>query len=509
MRTNKPSNSLRKNSLNRVLTTETLEQRWTPAGFGVAWSDSTHLTLSFAPDGTSTAGVPSQLISSMDAKLPRATWQNAILQAAQAWSEVANINIGVRNDGGQAFGTPGPNQRDPRFGDFRIGGYAMDPSALAEAVEPNGFVIGSMAGDIFFNTQINWTASTLKAAALHEIGHALGLGHSTDPTSVMFSHLNNNTALSTSDIAAIRALYGTRSIDLNEGTKGNNNTKNATRIRYSQVSGGYNGATPLVNYGDLGKAGDIDVFFVKPLLGYNGSMSFRLQTTGISLLSPKITITDANGVVLATKTSLVNNGDTLNLRINNVIPDAEYFVTITSASASRVQVGRYALGVTFDGLVQPTAVSLDSVMRGNFEALAPEKVDLYFKNPASLVIDDDLHVNDTTLGAVKLEPGPGQPNARDLSIQSTLTDATDVDFFTVKSPTTNAGLPWVVTISLNAWGTSIDIATRSVVQWEHGADSNFHRCQWKWTLYRPSRFGSTECQFVFASRQSNTERWEL
>jgi hypothetical protein len=44
--------------------------------------------------------------------------------------------------------------------------------------------------------------------AIHEIGHAFGLGHNTNANSVMFPFNNNLTVLSSEDVAAIRALYG-------------------------------------------------------------------------------------------------------------------------------------------------------------------------------------------------------------------------------------------------------------------------------------------------------------
>ena len=64
---------------------EELECRATPAQFGVPWTDSAHLTVSFVPDGTTIAGETSKLSSSLDAQLPRGVWQEAILKAIQTW----------------------------------------------------------------------------------------------------------------------------------------------------------------------------------------------------------------------------------------------------------------------------------------------------------------------------------------------------------------------------------------------------------------------------------------
>src|ERR1035438_9677714 len=48
----------------------------------------------------------------------------------------------------------------------------------------------------------------LYSVALHEAGHALGLGHSDRPGAVMYPYYRLSTGLTDDDIAGIRALYG-------------------------------------------------------------------------------------------------------------------------------------------------------------------------------------------------------------------------------------------------------------------------------------------------------------
>ncbi len=69
-----------------------------------------------------------------------------------------------------------------------------------------------VAGDLHLNDSETWGVQNnidLFSVALHEIGHALGLGHSDVPGAVMYPYYKVVTGLSSDDIAAIQALYGT------------------------------------------------------------------------------------------------------------------------------------------------------------------------------------------------------------------------------------------------------------------------------------------------------------
>ncbi len=101
-----------------------------------------------------------------------------------------------------------------------IEGYSFDGPGgyLAFGVLPTG-TRGEFNGDIFFDDAENWVAAptgagypaeiTLYSAAVHEIGHALGLRHSGHRSSVMYPRYRETLdGLGTADIEAIQSLYG-------------------------------------------------------------------------------------------------------------------------------------------------------------------------------------------------------------------------------------------------------------------------------------------------------------
>src|SRR4051794_29837992 len=100
---------------------------------GTQWAKPKLISYSFVPDGTNIGGVPSSLQQTLNARFATADWKAQFAKAATVWQKVANVNFTLVSDNGSALGISGNQQSDSRFGDIRIGGYAMSGSILAFA----------------------------------------------------------------------------------------------------------------------------------------------------------------------------------------------------------------------------------------------------------------------------------------------------------------------------------------------------------------------------------------
>jgi Matrixin len=91
-------------------------------------------------------------------------------------------------------------------------GYPFDGPGgiLAHTFYPYPMNPEPIAGDLHFDADENWNIGAdvdLFSVALHETGHALGLGHSDKPGSVMYPYYRKSTALTAEDIGAVLNMY--------------------------------------------------------------------------------------------------------------------------------------------------------------------------------------------------------------------------------------------------------------------------------------------------------------
>jgi hypothetical protein len=341
------------------LCVESLESRLVPYSVsGNAWPHAQLVTLSFVPDGTNVGG-SSNLFASFNSRWATSTWQTQILRAAQVWAQQANLNFAVIGDSGAVIGSGSYEQGDPTMGDIRIGGYNFNASTLAAGYLPPPANNYSVAGDIQFNTgQAFNIGSTydLFTVAVHEFGHALGLYHSSLSTADMYgAYTTNKTALTSDDIAGIQAIYGARRADAYDAAGGDNSFSTAADIT-SQISS--TSLTALVNNLDITTTSDVDYYTFTAPTGTNGTLSVQVQSSGLSLLSPTLTVYAADqSTVLASVCGSGQYGATLKATINGITAGQRFYVKVAGATGSAFGTGAYALGLSFGANAAPTAAS--------------------------------------------------------------------------------------------------------------------------------------------------------
>jgi hypothetical protein len=409
---------------------EPLEDRSLPSTFGIPWADPGRLTLSFAPDGTGTPTGPSTLSQTMAAAGPAAAWEREVLRAFQSWAAVTNINVGVAADGGQSLGTLGAVQGDARFGDLRVAAAPNPDDTEVAAASPFGWTGTTFGGDVVFNNAAPYSLGNvagmydLYSVAVHEAGHALGLAHSTATDSVMQADYGYRTGLGASDVAAVRALYGVRSPDAYDAAVAGGNDAMSRATALPSVNG------QLVAAADIGTAADVDYFkFGTPLLTATlSSVVVRVKASGISLLTPSLTVYDAAGRVVgsASTTDPLNND--LTVRFTPGLLGGTYYAKVTGAAGSPFGVGGYKVAADF--------LSLGGV-------LAP------ITNTVLGVLDG--HTNDTLATALNLAPHAPTDQRFDATYRGVIEDATDKDTYRVWTNSYPAGTP--VNLDVIVWGT--------------------------------------------------------
>jgi hypothetical protein len=145
-------------------------------------------------------------------KLPEAQVRAEILRAMQEWSRVASVAFSpvsgpyLERTLNLLFASGSHGDAYPFDGQGKVLAHTFYPAP------PNPEPI---AGDLHFDDDEEWVAGPdltvrsvdLYSVTLHELGHALGLGHSDVPGSVMYPYYRRATILTAEDAQAIQGLY--------------------------------------------------------------------------------------------------------------------------------------------------------------------------------------------------------------------------------------------------------------------------------------------------------------
>ena len=217
-----------------------------------------------------------------------------------------------------------------------------------------------LAGDVMFNTGQKFNTAggagyDFFTVASHEIGHALGLYESTVAAATMYGTYNSvKPALNADDITGIRSIYGgARSPDAyNSGGASDSSFTTAANLN-SLVDP--NAMTALVPNLDLNTLSQAEYFTFNAPAGTTWTLNLNVQSSGLSMLSPNVTVYASNQTtVLGSASGLNKYGTTLSVSIPGVYSGEQFYVKVQGADTTAFSTGNYAMTLNFGNNPSPT-----------------------------------------------------------------------------------------------------------------------------------------------------------
>jgi hypothetical protein len=238
------------------------------------------------------------VFSQITTKVAAGTAQSEIQRAMAEWSKVIKL-AWIQTSNSTAARTVNILFASGVHGD----GYPFDGpgGVLAHTFYPAPPNPEPIAGDMHFDNAESWRigANTdIYSVALHELGHALGLGHSDNPADVMYPYYKLQTTLAAGDKAAIRTMYAAQDSTPSSGGSGSGSgTPAPLQLTLIVPPGSTSSAGFMLNGSVSGGSGTISVTWTS-----NQGSSGAATMLGTNWTIPSIPLALGSNVITVTAT---------------------------------------------------------------------------------------------------------------------------------------------------------------------------------------------------------------